>query len=182
MKLNKVAIGGMLSVLLALPALSSAADESQQSGSNQDSMQSGSTGQSSDQSQPESSQQQGSQPQASSGQQSSQSQQASNQGQAAVMSVQARLKQEGYYKDKVDGIWGNKSTKALKKYQKDKDIQASGTLDQQTADKLGLSQGEFSAFEQAVKGGGQSSDQQSGHQPTPHSTSEQRDFSDSPKD
>ena len=78
-------------------------------------MQSGSTGQSSDQSQAGSSQQQGSQPQASSGQQSgSQSQQASNQGQSAVMSVQNKLKQEGYYKDKVDGIWGNKSTKALK--------------------------------------------------------------------
>lgn len=172
MKIRQVAVGGVLSVLLALSAFSQAADESQQGGSSRD--------QATTQSQADTAQPSADQAQTSSGaaDQPSQSQQASNQNPSPVKSVQTRLKEEGYYKGKVDGFWGAKSAKALKKYQKHEDIHASGKMDQQTADKLGLSQGEFAAFEETVKqqGGGK----ESRHHST--SRSDRRNFSNNPKD
>jgi len=85
--------------------------------------------------------------------QSNQSQVSSDQDQAAVMTVQKKLKDDGDYNGKIDGMWGRQSVDALKKYQKDKDLQASGTMDQKTADKLDLSKPEFSAFEEALEQG-----------------------------
>ncbi len=70
--------------------------------------------------------------------------------QQAIMDVQAKLKDKGYFKDNVDGNWSPTSTTALLQYQKDHGLQPSGVLDRDTAAALGLSLAEFSAFEAAM--------------------------------
>jgi peptidoglycan hydrolase-like protein with peptidoglycan-binding domain len=67
-----------------------------------------------------------------------------------IKTVQNKLIDKGYNVGKVDGIWGSRSAAALKKYQQANGLQATGQLDQQTADTLGLESGEFAAFEAAV--------------------------------
>jgi N-acetylmuramoyl-L-alanine amidase len=143
----------MLSVALAVPTFSQADDNAQQKGSDQNSAQSdNSSSQTSNSNQASES---------SSGK--NQVAQVSKEGRDSIKKVQDKLKHRGYYDGKVDGVWGPKSTAALKKYQQDKDIQASGTMDEKTADKLGLNKSEFSAFEEAVgqQSGAQGSNPQS---------------------
>ena len=83
--------------------------------------------------------------------------------QSVIKTVQRELTRRGYYRGRVDGLWGPRSTAALKKYQQAKDLQATGVMDQQTADKLGLKPSEFSAFEGAAgqQSGAQGSQMQS---------------------
>ena len=80
----------------------------------------------------------------------------------AIENVQHKLKTQGYFQGNVDGVWGPSSNAALQRYQHDNNLQATGTMDQATANQLGLSQGEFSSFEQAV------SQQQPGSQNLPN--------------
>ena len=84
----------------------------------------------------------------------SHAQMSAKESRGSIKAVQKKLKEDGYYKGKIDGRWGMQSAGALKAYQKDKDLQATGTLDEKTADKLGLDKSEFSAFEEAVQQGG----------------------------
>jgi len=70
--------------------------------------------------------------------------------QAAIRAVQEKLNAEGYNVGKADGIWGPRSAAALRKYQQDKGLKATGRLDQETAKGLELEEGEFAAFENAL--------------------------------
>jgi hypothetical protein len=74
-----------------------------------------------------------------------------------VKAIQHKLKSEGYDVGRVDGIWGKMTSAALKKYQMDHGMQASGKVNQETAYLLGLDYNEFTTFKEDV-------DQVSSHQ------------------
>ncbi|KAA3597448.1 MAG: YHYH domain-containing protein [Calditrichaeota bacterium] len=46
--------------------------------------------------------------------------------------LQASLKLLGFYKGKIDGIWGEETIKAIKKFQKDKEVVINGEFDTTT--------------------------------------------------
>jgi peptidoglycan hydrolase-like protein with peptidoglycan-binding domain len=56
-----------------------------------------------------------------------------------VRQVQQKLADMGYDTGTPDGIMGPKTRGAVKKFQQDKSLQASGRLDQKTLDALGVS-------------------------------------------
>lgn len=58
--------------------------------------------------------------------------------QAETMQAQHKLKAEGLYKGKVDGIDGPQTQAALKRFQGKNGLQKTGQLDRQTEQKLGL--------------------------------------------
>lgn len=70
--------------------------------------------------------------------------------------VQEKLKSEGLYKGQVDGIDGPQTKQALEQYQKQQNLQQTGSLDHQTLDKLGLSetQGSGSSMPPSHSGAG----------------------------
>lgn len=81
----------------------------------------------------------------SSSQMSSGSSQArSNVSSSEMKQVQEKLKSEGLYKGQIDGIEGPETKQALEQYQKQQNLQQTGSLDQETLDKLGVSQTEGS--------------------------------------
>lgn len=53
-----------------------------------------------------------------------------------VMEVQALLKKIGYNPGPIDGVFGKKTTKAIKKYQKDNGLEETGIIDDATFRKL----------------------------------------------
>jgi peptidoglycan hydrolase-like protein with peptidoglycan-binding domain len=53
-----------------------------------------------------------------------------------MANVQQHLQQLGYYKGRVDGIWGPRSRQALSQFQRDKGMQATGQLDDSTMQAL----------------------------------------------
>ena len=65
-----------------------------------------------------------------------------------VKRVQTELKGQGLYKGKVDGKAGPQTMAALSTYQKDKDLQQTGTLDQETMNSLMGSSGSSSGQQQ----------------------------------
>ena len=140
MKLRKYAIPFAAVGLMASGPLfaQSDQDQSQQSGG-QASEQQGQNGSSGQNGQNQSS---------GSEQQGSQQNQASNQGSAAspgnqmasaqdVRKVQNYLQQKGY-NVKVDGIWGPKTSDAVKQFQQQNNLQATGQLDQQTLAQMNI--------------------------------------------
>jgi len=54
--------------------------------------------------------------------------------------VQQSLNDQGYDAGKVDGKWGPKTEAAVKKFQGDHNIEASGHIDAQTITALGITQ------------------------------------------
>lgn len=85
-------------------------------------------------------------------------QQSGMQDQQTVMQIQEKLKQQGYDVGPVDGIMGPNTKQALMQFQQDKGIQGSGTLDQQTAAALGVSdsgtqQSQMPSEQQQIPGG-----------------------------
>ena len=68
-----------------------------------------------------------------------------------ISAVQEKLNAAGYNVGKADGIWGPRSATALKKYQQEKGLQVTGRLDEDTAKALGLEEGEFARFEEAIQ-------------------------------
>jgi peptidoglycan hydrolase-like protein with peptidoglycan-binding domain len=58
-----------------------------------------------------------------------------------VKQAQTELKNQGLYKGKIDGVAGPKTTAALHAYQKEKGLQQTGALDQQTMNSLAGSSG-----------------------------------------
>jgi peptidoglycan hydrolase-like protein with peptidoglycan-binding domain len=124
-KFQQAALGGVLSVTLAMSAFAQAPDAAQQGDS--DIVQPGDQGSVNPSG--------GSQP---------------SQAQQAIMDVQSKLKDGGYFDGNVNGSWGPSSIAALQLYQQLNGLQPSGALDQNTAGSLGLSITEFAAFEAAV--------------------------------
>lgn len=57
---------------------------------------------------------------------------------SAVEQVQGRLRQQGAYAGRIDGIWGADSQAALEHYQQTHGLQVTGQLNQATATVLGL--------------------------------------------
>lgn len=57
---------------------------------------------------------------------------------ATVLKVQEELKALGYNPGPLDGMWGRKTKRALKKFQYDRGLSLSGKLDSQTKEELGL--------------------------------------------
>jgi peptidoglycan hydrolase-like protein with peptidoglycan-binding domain len=64
---------------------------------------------------------------------------------SAVVLVQDRLRQQGFYQGRADGIWGAESQAALERFQQSRGLQASGSLNQATLATLGLNTQEFLA-------------------------------------
>lgn len=64
---------------------------------------------------------------------------------AAVMQVQERLRQQGSYSGRPDGVWGPDSQAALERFQMSRGLQVSGQLNQATAATLGLGPSELLA-------------------------------------
>jgi peptidoglycan hydrolase-like protein with peptidoglycan-binding domain len=60
-------------------------------------------------------------------------------GSEQVKAVQKALQDNGIDPGPIDGIMGPKTTAALKAFQKDQKLTASGRLDEQTREKLGVS-------------------------------------------
>jgi hypothetical protein len=60
-------------------------------------------------------------------------------GQGKVKEIQKALRNRGYDSGPVDGIMGEKTRQALRDFQKAKDFEATGRLDDQTAEALGVS-------------------------------------------
>ena len=54
-------------------------------------------------------------------------------GETAVRKLQARLNELGYLEQEPDGDFGSKTLKALKRYQKENDLEQTGVLDEETA-------------------------------------------------
>jgi len=67
-----------------------------------------------------------------------------------VRTIQNKLKSEGYDVGNADGIWGIKTTEALKKYQMNYGIKASGKVNQKTAYLLGLDNNELTTLEEEI--------------------------------
>ncbi|HYF06081.1 MAG TPA: peptidoglycan-binding domain-containing protein [Acetobacteraceae bacterium] len=63
----------------------------------------------------------------------------------AVREVQERLRQQGFYTGRVDGLWGPDSVAALERYQHSRGVQVTGTINQATAMMLGLAPAELLA-------------------------------------
>ncbi len=55
-----------------------------------------------------------------------------------VQDIQRNLQDRGYDVGQVDGMWGRRTAQALRSFQRDQDIQASGRIDQRTLAALGL--------------------------------------------
>lgn len=55
-----------------------------------------------------------------------------------VMEAQRKLQKKGYYQGPLDGIPGSETASALRQFQQDKDLPATGQLDYRTSKKLGL--------------------------------------------
>ncbi len=57
---------------------------------------------------------------------------------ARVKQIQQALDQKGFNAGKTDGIWGPKSRSALRQFQRNKNLQANGKVDQSTLSALGV--------------------------------------------
>jgi membrane-bound lytic murein transglycosylase B len=64
-----------------------------------------------------------------------------NMSRGELRQVQQKLNEMGYDAGKVDGIWGPNTQAAVRSFQHAKGLQATGTLDEQTADALGVDAG-----------------------------------------
>lgn len=56
----------------------------------------------------------------------------------AIMQVQERLRQQGFYAGRADGAWGADSQTALERFQQSRGLQVSGQLNAATASMLGI--------------------------------------------
>jgi putative peptidoglycan binding protein len=62
-------------------------------------------------------------------------------GQANVKQVQEALKEKGFDPGPADGVMGQKTRDALRQFQQSKNLKATGRLDAETAQELGVNQG-----------------------------------------
>lgn len=64
---------------------------------------------------------------------------------SVVTKIQQKLQEAGYYTYTVDGIYGSRTTAAVKKYQKDHGLTVDGICGEQTLRALGISAGSATA-------------------------------------
>jgi len=76
--------------------------------------------------------------------------------------LQQKLKEQGLYNGRIDGILGPQTKRALQQFQQKQGIQGNGSLDQQTAEALGLNFDEIQRVRGTEKGGVQQQVPQSG--------------------
>ncbi|HET9368285.1 MAG TPA: peptidoglycan-binding domain-containing protein [Candidatus Udaeobacter sp.] len=57
---------------------------------------------------------------------------------ATVSAVQSQLSRLGYYNGAIDGTLGDQTEAALARYQEDRDLSVTGTLDKATLQSLGI--------------------------------------------
>jgi peptidoglycan hydrolase-like protein with peptidoglycan-binding domain len=69
----------------------------------------------------------------------------STRGSTNIKEAQQALKDKGYDPGPVDGVMGMKTKEALKSFQSASNLQATGTIDAQTAEKLGIQSGSSSS-------------------------------------
>lgn len=69
-----------------------------------------------------------------------------------IRQVQQQLSSQGYDTGPVDGILGPKTQSSLRKFQQDRQLQASGRLDAQTLAELGVSPAETFAQQPSEQG------------------------------
>lgn len=76
-----------------------------------------------------------------------------------IRKIQQQLNKEGFNAGSVDGKWNSQTQEAIRNFQEFKGIQATGQLNEQTLDELGLDADEFRAAErsQSRSGASQSS-------------------------
>jgi peptidoglycan hydrolase-like protein with peptidoglycan-binding domain len=55
-----------------------------------------------------------------------------------VRRIQSRLGELGFYRGRADGVWGDRSTAALERFQQSRGLEASGELNPSTATAMGL--------------------------------------------
>jgi peptidoglycan hydrolase-like protein with peptidoglycan-binding domain len=60
------------------------------------------------------------------------------QGSSNVKKAQQELQSKGYYHGQIDGMMGPETRSAIRRYQKAEHLRVTGTLDSQTASKLGV--------------------------------------------
>lgn len=82
----------------------------------------------------------------------------SNRGSGShVKEVQQALKDKGYDPGPIDGVMGAKTKEALKSFQSASNLSATGTLNSQTAEKLGVQSSSSSSGSSSSMGSGKSS-------------------------
>ena len=59
---------------------------------------------------------------------------------STVASAQAQLAKQGYYRGKIDGVFGPETRRAIVRYQSDHDLSVTGRLNADTLRTLGLPQ------------------------------------------
>lgn len=86
-----------------------------------------------------------------------------------IKQIQSKLKEQGYDVGSVDGKMGHSTQQALRQFQEDKGIQASGQPDQQTLAALNVSPGgtQQGQLPQGKHGGHQSGGEQGGGMNSP---------------
>src|SRR5205823_4072358 len=77
-----------------------------------------------------------------------------------IADVQQHLQQLGYYKGKIDGVWGKGSRSAMAQFQKSQGIKASGQIDDQSVQ--ALNSGSTSRSSTATGASGMSSSSRTG--------------------
>jgi peptidoglycan hydrolase-like protein with peptidoglycan-binding domain len=81
-------------------------------------------------------------------------------GHANVKKVQEALKEKGHDPGPIDGVMGPKTQEALRAFQQSNNLKATGRIDAETAQKLGIDQGTGSAAGQRSGGKSGSSAEQ----------------------
>ncbi len=61
-----------------------------------------------------------------------------NLSQEQIMDIQRDLRDDGLYQGPIDGIWGPNSSTALRQYQMNNDLEATGALDTNTLSKFDI--------------------------------------------
>jgi N-acetylmuramoyl-L-alanine amidase len=74
---------------------------------------------------------------------------------ADIRAVQQSLNDHGYDAGNVDGVWGLKTAVAMRKFQIDRSLQATGRLDAETRTALGVSNGAVSSLPSQVSSAAQ---------------------------
>jgi peptidoglycan hydrolase-like protein with peptidoglycan-binding domain len=57
---------------------------------------------------------------------------------SVVRGVQQRLRQSGFYRGRIDGVWGSGTTVAMERFQRSRGLEPTGTLNPMTASALGF--------------------------------------------
>jgi peptidoglycan hydrolase-like protein with peptidoglycan-binding domain len=60
-----------------------------------------------------------------------------------IRQVQTALNKDGFRVGRIDGLWGRDTSNAVRKFQKNKGLQANGQIDQMTVADLGLNTAQF---------------------------------------